>query len=517
MRKSLFEATRRWRSFIIIAASIPAFFLWAVMPAGAADTAALLTAFAQKGESETSERALTVRNLGEPGAEAATKWIKGDAPIDQKMRVMKLIGLMGMTALSARPTLGEFAESASEPLKSEAIKTLQTLDLYERCGLSELPANAKLFTLGANQGEGRLDFQIGDTKDPVGQIDVVVTETGRPIVLALSAYKPVLWRVGALDGVQIAGVLVYGYQPQALIGIGRDVPHRILIPGKESHDCPIPAVREGSLTGKDEADLRALTGLSPEATLRLGLGGRVFAGPELQRGSTAVHYSDDIPLDRYVTATNLKPGKSGVEQLLSQGRVRRPTEAELLELRATIAAQDSKRAELVPTAADGLYVIIRDLTFPPGLIGPDKQTFLVPKGVPRPKGDPGESIVFRLDEFIRQPDTTPKPMTVVALPPRWPPSYWDGRYYYPGSRRGPPPPAANFRFRAGMNCDVLRGSSWWAGIIEDEMSGRYRVHFPNWERQWDEWVGAWRIRCPGRIPMYPNREGYLIVPEFLFR
>lgn len=478
-----------------------------------ADDATLISTYAQKAESETSERGLAIRKSGESGANAAVTWLKGEGSPDQKIRIMKLLGSMGMSALGARPTLAEFAESASEPVKGEAIKTLKSLDLYERCGLSEIPKTAKLFALGANKGEGKLDFQIGDSKDAVGQIDVIVTETGRPVVLALSAYKPVLWRVGITDGVELAGVIVYGYQPQALIGISRDVPHRILVPGKESHNCPIPAVREGSLTDKDEADLLALTGLSVDGTLRLGLGGRVFAGPELQRGSTAVHYSDDIPLDRYVTESHLKPGKAGVEQLVTQGRVRRPTEAELKELREVLAAQDTQRAGMVPTATDGLYVVMRDLTFPPGLTGTEKQMFLVPKGVPRPKGDPGESIVFRLDEYIRQPDTTPKPMTVVAIPPRWP--YWDRRYgdYYRSYRNAPPPP---FYFRRGMNCDVLWGGSWFAGILEDESGGRFRVHYPNWDRQWDEWVSLVRIRCPGRIPMYPNREGYLVAPEYYY-
>lgn len=40
------------------------------------------------------------------------------------------------------------------------------------------------------------------------------------------------------------------------------------------------------------------------------------------------------------------------------------------------------------------YVVRRAMTYPSGLYGAHAVTFVVPKGVPRPRGEPGHSAVY---------------------------------------------------------------------------------------------------------------------------
>jgi hypothetical protein len=48
------------------------------------------------------------------------------------------------------------------------------------------------------------------------------------VILVLSAYDPVVWRVGYTSLSRIARVLASGYHTQAVIGISRDTPLRII-------------------------------------------------------------------------------------------------------------------------------------------------------------------------------------------------------------------------------------------------------------------------------------------------
>jgi len=48
------------------------------------------------------------------------------------------------------------------------------------------------------------------------QVDVFVTETEKPVYLVLAAYDQTIWSLQIADGVELDGIAVLGYEPQAL-------------------------------------------------------------------------------------------------------------------------------------------------------------------------------------------------------------------------------------------------------------------------------------------------------------
>jgi hypothetical protein len=97
------------------------------------------------------------------------------------------------------------------------------------------------------------------------------------------------------------------------------------------------------------------------------------------------------------------PQETGIDQLLRQGVLRRATPR---DVDAWMVASGSKEREslhldiLDPTSGNRYvsrtYVVRREMTFPEGLYGADSATFIVPRNVPRPYGDPGHSRILEM-------------------------------------------------------------------------------------------------------------------------
>jgi len=95
-------------------------------------------------------------------------------------------------------------------------------------------------------------------------------------------------------------------------------------------------------------------------------------------------------------------GQAGLEKLLADGVLRRAQPSDLHGWR-----EAQRRAQGLPSlsVAGGQneaisnspfrpYVVQGPMTFPSGLYGGHSATFIVPKGVPRPQGNPGHSAVY---------------------------------------------------------------------------------------------------------------------------
>ena len=65
---------------------------------------------------------------------------------------------------------------------------------------------------------------------PQGEISINISSTEKPVVLALGAYEPVLWKINLLPGANLAKVITSGYYIQEICGI----PTNILV----EHLCP---------------------------------------------------------------------------------------------------------------------------------------------------------------------------------------------------------------------------------------------------------------------------------------
>ncbi len=52
------------------------------------------------------------------------------------------------------------------------------------------------------------------------------------------------------------------------------------------------------------------------------------------------------------------------------------------------------------------------------------------------------------------------------------------------------------KFRLAESVDIYQGNAWWQAEIVDkfEATNQYKVHYPGWDKRWDEWVPRHRLR-----------------------
>lgn len=94
--------------------------------------------------------------------------------------------------------------------------------------------------------------------------------------------------------------------------------------------------------------------------------------------------------------------EAGIDQLRREGRIRPATREDVDRwVRATGADPSALHLDSMDRQSGGrfvfrTYVVLREMTFPEGLHGAHSVTFIVPRGVPRPYGDPGHSRVLEM-------------------------------------------------------------------------------------------------------------------------
>jgi hypothetical protein len=77
--------------------------------------------------------------------------------------------------------------------------------------------------VGVYEGERHVD----------GVVDVRVPTRKRPVVLALTAYQPTIWRIDSTA--KLAAVYLFGYEPQRIEGVPKDV--RVKVVTKPDFVC----------------------------------------------------------------------------------------------------------------------------------------------------------------------------------------------------------------------------------------------------------------------------------------
>lgn len=258
------------------------------------------------------------------------------------------------------------------------------------------PDQFKVYAAGAYAGR-KLDYQIDESGHQATRIDVAVNQAKTPVVLMLGAYEPTVWNIGWAQGTRIAAVLVSGYHRQAIAGLPADVP--VLV---SSHDG------KGPCTHFYVAQ-QQLPRLNPIAMKVFGR--RVDMVYPATDGQVLI--GDSLPATGLITSARVSPdsfadpqaplaGQAGLQAAVREGRLR---EARSQDMQAWIAARDAIEpalppvaGQLAPNRSQGTvhngYVVLKPMRIPAGLYGAHSATFFVPKGVPRPTGDPGHSAIY---------------------------------------------------------------------------------------------------------------------------
>ncbi|MCF8174217.1 MAG: hypothetical protein K9K30_03165 [Burkholderiaceae bacterium] len=264
-------------------------------------------------------------------------------------------------------------------------------------GLS-LPPDVAVFAAGAYAGRP-ISFQIDQSGSASTQIDVTVNAPGKPVVLILGAYSPAIWSINWTERTKIIAVLVGGYHRQLVAGLESGVPTLI-----STYDNKGPCggfYVEPHTTREDVSQLSSRAFNRPVDNLFHAENGRVVVGDPVPTDIKLISSPDTTPESYYDKNAPLA-GLAGIEDAISKGFLRNAT---LADLDAWYAAIDKA---FPPTVNQGppkprmsstfrKYVVLKPFTYPAGLYGGNSGDFLIPKGVPKPDGNPGHSTTYDLN------------------------------------------------------------------------------------------------------------------------
>jgi hypothetical protein len=268
------------------------------------------------------------------------------------------------------------------------------------CGFPglQLPADFAVFAAGANSGR-RTSFQIDQSGHQATQIDVAVNYPDKPVVLILGAHEPTIWNVGWSKETRIVAVLVGGYHRQAIAGLDKSTP--LLVSSRdEKAPCGYFSM-SGNLTELNPLSRRVFG--RPVDMVYPAIKGQADVGKPMPPGAILVRSRDVTPESFYDKNAPLA-GEAGLEDAVRKGLLRKATEADA-EAWAEAVIQNSPQRDIPPVAGqerpkrhqlpiDKGYVVLKPFVYPAGLNGAHSARFIIPKGAPKPTGNPGHSTVY---------------------------------------------------------------------------------------------------------------------------
>ena len=289
------------------------------------------------------------------------------------------------------PILPTRHERESQPPK------WQTPAMLSDCGFKELPAKFDVKPIVVHHGKLVANVRIQNPNhDYTSRVDVTVSRTETPVVLLLSNGWPVQWRIGQTARAKLAGVVLLGRDPAAVIGLPRSIPVFDANDPAAVH-CGLKNVYFHNIDYLDGYDgferyQPRVEGLSQQLFARSALGmtyadaaDRIVFGDRHEAAIFAPYYSNDRGDVFERDPAVLLPSKLGLRQLEQRGSVRRATAEELDKWK------EAEKASLIRGQRFGgfgqPYVVLRNTELPDGLNGTD---FLLPDGVPLPHGDLSE-------------------------------------------------------------------------------------------------------------------------------
>ena len=255
------------------------------------------------------------------------------------------------------------------------------------CGFPDLkfPTEFSVFAAGAYSGR-KISFQIDQSGHEGTQMDVAVNNPGKPVVLMLGAYEPTIWNITSSKGTKILAVLIGGYHRQKVAGLETNTP--VLV---STYDNQGPC-------GYFYISADTLAPLNP-------LSKRVFGRPvdmvfHATNGKVDI---GKITPESFHDKNAPLAGQAGLEDAVRKGLLRNAAAADVVAWFDAVV-QNSPQRDIPPVAGQSTnrpsrrmhnaYVVLKPFIYPSGLYGAHSATFLIPKGVPKPEGNPGHSAVY---------------------------------------------------------------------------------------------------------------------------
>lgn len=311
----------------------------------------------------------------------------------------------------------------------------QARELAARCGLPAIPKDAKLTVVSAYEGEALSTVALGGDDQEVTVGRLVIERGSEPLALALSSYEAHIWLIEG-DVSRVARVIVSSQQGDAsklpragVVGVARE---KVTV--AKANDClrpvssasrDVPAaesVRFARELGRKPDAIFAVYGLSTMA-LPSGTVDKAApfpktvplpkTGPSASVWNMMLTYNPkglvDLNPASVVAATRatrfgVLPQAAGLAQLVEKGALEITGMAKVISIGNTqVVVSDGNDTVRGPAGAEmkvqqipRQFTIRAQITFPAGLNGGHSVQFVLPAGVPEPKGSPGHSAVVRV-------------------------------------------------------------------------------------------------------------------------
>jgi hypothetical protein len=271
---------------------------------------------------------------------------------------------------------------------------------------NSLPADTLVYAVTTYGGASPLlDFPIDTSGSYPMHRPVVVNAPGRRVALLLSFPGPTVWAVRWTDRTDIVAVWSSGDERQVVTGLSANVPVLSTRRKGAPSACGHFAFGGASFSNASEMALRAF-GQSVQRQFTLTQD-RSYAGDDPTPGAR-INTFNDGPLARFEDPKGWRYGMPALSQLRKGGYVREAKARELgewwtlaLKARGIDPATGPKYAHALNDPEDvlnGLFVVERPFSFPIDMYGGNSRNFLVPKGMPVPKGDAGHSTVYNMND-----------------------------------------------------------------------------------------------------------------------
>lgn len=264
---------------------------------------------------------------------------------------------------------------------------------------AKLPADYVLYAAGGYSGRP-VGFQIDQSGHEATQIDVEVNNRERPVVLMLGAYEPSIWNISWSEGTRIHAVIASGYHRQVIAGLAKETP-TVISTYDNRGACGYFYVTPDSLASLNP-QARKILGRAID-TVYFATNGQVVIGTPTPTGAKLITSRDSTPRSFFDPTAPLA-GPPGIEDAVRKGLLRKATLADA-EAWSSAVAENSPNRDIPPVAGQGIpppskpylsnaYIVLKPFTYPAGLNGGHSATFLIPKGSPKPSGNPGHSAIY---------------------------------------------------------------------------------------------------------------------------
>ena len=253
----------------------------------------------------------------------------------------------------------------------------------------QLPKDLYVYAAGAYAGKD-LPFETAEG-DTVTEIVINVHEPAKPVALILGAYDPVIWQIRWSKGTKIVAVYISGYEPQRLSGLPPDIP--VIISGGGS--CGRHYVSELTLDWINPLS-RKLFGKNADMVYVTGRDGFIDVGKPGRNIEFFNEYAKSS--SSYIPAGTPPPGSAGIRRAIDQRVIRRATQADYDALVKIVNQSKGDKSSLEYFLVDETYVIMKPFVIPPNMHEVMRNTFILLKGVPYPKGNGQYVVIFDMNQ-----------------------------------------------------------------------------------------------------------------------